>query len=246
MKQTARIAWVSAALLAMAGFAALGIWQIERLAWKRELIARVERQMQAPPQSPPEPARWAGLAKPDEYRRLRLQGRFEPGEVFVQASTELGGGFWVLAPLRLDDGAVVLVNRGFVPPERRAADQHQAVGDGPVQLTGLLRLSEPHGGVLRENEPQQDRWYSRDVGAIAARLGLRGPVAPFFVDEVADSSQPQRWPRPGLTVLRFSNNHAVYAATWFALAAMVAAAAGYLLFEERRRRAGAGAATLES
>lgn len=236
MKQTARYAWAGAALLAMAGFAALGIWQIERLAWKRELIARIERQMQAPPQALPVPASWGGIGKPDEYRRLRLTGHFDPREVFVQASTELGGGYWVISPLHTDDGGVVLVNRGFVPPERRATTEHQRAADTPVQLVGLLRLSEPGGGVLRENVPASDRWYSRDVAAIFAHLGLAGPIAPFFVDEVADPAQPQRWPRPGLTVLRFNNNHAVYALTWFALAAMVGAAAGYLVLDARRRR----------
>jgi surfeit locus 1 family protein len=73
------------------------------------------------------------------------------------------------------------------------------------------------------------------VAGIAAQLGVSGRVAPYFVDEAADPAQPQRWPRPGLTVVRFANNHAVYAATWLALAAMAAAAAGYLFREERRR-----------
>lgn len=236
MKQTARIAWVGAALLAMAGFAALGIWQVERLGWKRELMARVEHQMQAEPQPLPTSSSWGTPIRSDEYRRLRLTGHFEPKEVLVQASTELGGGHWVLAPLRTADGGVVLVNRGFVPPEHQAQAAHEAAPQTSIELVGLLRLSEPHGGLLRANVPEQGRWYSRDVAAIAAHLGLAGPVAPFFVDEVADPAKPQRWPRPGLTVLRFNNNHAVYAATWFALAAMVAAAAGYLVLDGRRRR----------
>ena len=154
--------------------------------------------------------------------------------MLVQATTALGGGHWVLVPLRLDDGRVVLVNRGFVPPERRAPEQHAAPA-GPVELTGLLRLTETHGGPLRRNEPAEGRWYSRDVAGLAAQLGLAGPVAPFFVDEEADPAQPQRWPRPGLTVLNFANNHAVYAITWLALALMSAAAAIYLVREERRR-----------
>jgi surfeit locus 1 family protein len=232
MNRAARIALIVAAALASLGFLALATWQVQRLGWKENLIARVGQRLKAEPVPPP-PAS-AAVGKDDEYRRLRLRGRFEPGETLVQATTELGGGHWVLVPLRLDDGRVVLVNRGFVPPERRAAEQHAAPA-GTVELTGLLRLAEPGGGPLRRNEPAADRWYSRDVAGIAARMGLAGPVAPFFVDESADPAQPQRWPRPGLTVVRFNNNHAVYAATWLALAAMAAAAAGYLLREERRR-----------
>ena len=234
MNRAARVVLIVAAALASLGFLALAAWQVQRLSWKQDLIARVERQTQAPPEAPPPPAAWATVGKPDEYRRLRLRGRFEPREALVQATTELGGGHWVLSPLRLDDGSTILVNRGFVPPEQRAPELHAAPGE-PVELIGLLRLSEPGGGPLRQNVPAEGRWYSRDVAGIAAQLALAGPVAPFFVDESADAAQPRRWPRPGLTVLRFNNNHAVYAATWLALAAMAAAAAGLLVREERRR-----------
>lgn len=229
MARAARIALIVASALASIGFLALAAWQVQRLAWKQDLIARVERQLQAEPVAPP-----PGASKVDEYRRVRLRGQFEPREVLVQATTELGGGFWVMTPLRLPDGSAVLVNRGFVPPEQRAPDQH-AVPAGPVELTGLLRLTETGGGPLRKNEPAEGRWYSRDVAGIAAQLGVADKAAPYFVDESADPAQPLRYPRPGLTVLRFANNHAVYAATWLALAAMAAAAVGYLLREERRR-----------
>lgn len=235
MGRTARITLIVSAALASLGLLALSVWQVQRLFWKQDLIARIERQVHAEPVALPRAS--TGVSKADEYRRLRLQGRFEPREVLVQATTELGGGHWVIAPLRLADGSAVLVNRGFVPPEQRAPERHAAPA-GPVELVGLLRLTEPGGGPLRRNQPQEGRWYSRDVAGIAAQLGLGGagaPVAPFFVDEAADPAQPQRWPRPGLTVLRFTNNHAVYALTWLALAAMAAAAAVYLVREERRR-----------
>lgn len=234
MGRFARLALIVAAALASLGFLALAAWQFQRLGWKQDLIARVDAQVRAEPVALPPRAAWGAVGKPDEYRRVRLHGRFEPTEALVQATTELGGGHWVLAPLRLDDGSAVLVNRGFVPPEQRAPELH-AAPTGPVELVGLLRLTETGGGPLRQNVPAEGRWYSRDVAGIAAQLSLAGPVAPFFVDEVADPAQPRRSPRPGLTVLRFTNNHAVYAATWLALAVMAAAAAGYLVREERRR-----------
>lgn len=234
MIRAARLALIVATAGAGFGFAALSAWQLQRLGWKLDLIDRVEQRLQAEPVSPPTPAAWSAIGKADEYRRLRLRGQFEPGAVLVQATTALGGGHWVMAPLRLPDGSAVLVNRGFVLPQQRQPAPDAALA-GPVELIGLLRLTEPSGGPLRANAPAEGRWYSRDVAGIAAQLGLGGTVAPFFVDEAADPAQPQRWPRPGLTVVRFANNHAVYAATWLALAVMAAAAVVYLVREERRR-----------
>ncbi len=237
MGRAARVALIVAAALASLAFLALAVWQVQRLGWKQDLIARVDRQIHAAPQPLPDAAQWPFVGKDEEYQRVRLSGRYEGREAFVQAVTALGGGYWVLTPLRLDSGGLVLVNRGFVPPERRDAGQHESPDPArSVEVIGLLRLSEPRGGPLRRNDPSQGRWYSRDVAALAESLGLPPPVAPFFVDEAADAARPQRWPRPGLTVVNFTNNHAVYAATWLALSAMSAAAAGYLIRDAQRRR----------
>jgi len=159
----------------------------------------------------------------DEYRHVRLAGVFlHERETLVQASTTLGPGHWVLTPLRTVQGPLVLVNRGFVPPERRErATRSGNEPAGEVRLTGLLRISEPGGGFLRRNDPAADRWFSRDVQAMAAARGLPD-IAPFFVDEDATAPQPAgaepHWPVGGLTVIAFHNNHLVYALTWFGLA----------------------------
>jgi surfeit locus 1 family protein len=106
---------------------------------------------------------------------------------------------------------------------------------GEQRVTGLLRVTEPGGGFLRHNDPAADRWYSRDVAAIAARRGL-ARVAPYFIDADARASEPARsdWPRGGLTVVRFPNNHLVYALTWFGLAALVAVLLARALRSDRR------------
>lgn len=220
-------------------FASLGVWQVQRLAWKRDLIARVDARVRAAPVSPPTPQQWPALDLHDwEYRRVRLSGRFlHDRETLVDAVTALGPGAWVLTPLATLD-AVVLVNRGFVPPElkdaaRRAAGQVE----GEVTVTGLLRRTEPGGRILRRNDPAAGRWFSRDVAAIAAARGLHG-AAPFFVDAEADGTADVRAvaaPHAGLTVVHFRNAHLTYALTWSALAALCIA--GVVLLLSRRHEA---------
>jgi surfeit locus 1 family protein len=228
------------ALLLLLLFAGLGTWQVVRLQWKLALIDRVEARVHAAPSAPPNASQWSAISVAnDEYRHVRLRGSF----LFdlttpVQAVTVRGSGFWLMTPLCQPDGTVVLVNRGFIPgalgadsgyrANRAPADACAAPGL-PVTVDGLLRLTEPKGGFLRDNDAANNRWYSRDVAAIAAARGV-SDAAPFFVD--ADARQASTMgpheaaaaPIGGLTVIAFPNNHLVYALTWYALADMVGAA----------------------
>ncbi len=197
-------------LVAVVGLVALGTWQVHRLSWKLDLIARVEARIHAAPVPAP-----ATAGPDDAYRRVVATGTYLRGkDTLVQAATDLGAGWWVLTPLRTNNGRIVLINRGFVASRAVSAAQPR-----PVSVTGLLRLGEPGGGFLRSNDPAGDRWYSRDVVAIAARRGLA--VAPYFIDADAAANVPGQ-PVGGLTVVRFPNNHLVYAITWYILAAMAA------------------------
>lgn len=206
------------ALLAAAGIAflvlmALGIWQVQRLAWKNDLIARVDARVAAEPVPAPGPAEWARLtAEAAEYRRVTVTGEYAPdSDVLVQAVTERGPGFWVMTPFATDDGWTLLVNRGFVAGDRR---DDRPLPAGAQTVKGLLRLSQPGGAFLRANDPGAGRWYSRDTQAIVVTLGLP-EVAPYFIDaDRAGEGQPIG----GLTVIAFRNHHLSYALTWFAMA----------------------------
>ncbi len=223
---------VGAALL-FVGFLALGFWQVQRLAWKTELIAQIDARVHAAPVAAPGPGQWPGVnRKDDQYRRVTAHGVFlNDRETLVQAVTDLGGGFWVMTPLRTDRGFVVLVNRGFVPPERRDPSSRPAP-QGAQSVTGLLRITEPGGGFLRRNDPATDRWFSRDVSAIAEAEGVTG-AAPYFID--AEAGAPNAWPRGGLTVIRFANSHLIYALTWFGMAALTLVGFGVFVRERRKR-----------
>lgn len=225
-----------ATILVAGLFLFLGTWQVQRRAWKHDLIARVDARIHAAPVPAPARPDWPGIdASSDSYRRVVATGRFaHDRETLVQAVTELGGGFWVMTPLIGADGTAILINRGFVPPDRRDPGTREAgQTEGETSVVGLIRMSEPGGGFLRSNDPSGDRWFSRDVAAIAAARGL-GPAAPYFID--ADAAPvPGGHPLGGLTVVSFSDNHLVYALTWYVLALM-AMAGGFYVIRDRARR----------
>lgn len=192
-RSAARVILAILGLLLIVLFAGLGTWQVYRLQWKLALIERVESRVSAAPVAPPPASRWAQVSKEsDEYRRVRLSGHFlYEYTTPVQAVSDLGAGFWLLTPLCSTDGTIVLVNRGFIPasgntaerfPPRRAegnpcASAASATSGPPHTLTGLLRIAEPGGGFLRDNDPVRNRWFSRDVAAIAAARGLAPSAA---------------------------------------------------------------------
>jgi surfeit locus 1 family protein len=207
------------------------VWQLERRVWKLDLITRVDTGIHAAPSTLPSSA-FDAPPSAYEYQRVRVTGIYRPdAETLTQAVTERGAGFWVLTPLVTSQGTV-LINRGFIPSDRRG-DSSIRAPSGRIAVTGLLRAPEPGGGFLRTNDPSADRWYSRDVAAIARARSL-GPVAPFFIDAEA-YPDPDTYPVGGLTVVRFSNNHLVYALTWFALAGLCGLAAFRVLRDGQAR-----------
>ncbi|CUX07949.1 MULTISPECIES: SURF1 family protein [Agrobacterium tumefaciens complex] len=209
----------------------LGTWQVKRLSWKLDLIERIEARAHADPVDAPAAGEWPALKDPAEYeyRRVKLSGTFlNDREVQVYTVTDLGPGYWVMTPLKRDDGSSIIVNRGFVPSDRRdPSSRREGEPAGNVEITGLMRAPETGGLFLRTNDPANGRWYSRNIPQISQASGL-SDVAPFYVDADA-TPNPDGLPVGGKTMLTFPNNHLSYAVTWYILAAMVVAAGWYVL-----------------
>lgn len=210
---------------------ALGTWQVNRLSWKLALIERVETRAHAEPVDAPFVAQWPSIgdAADYEYRRVRLSGTFlHADEVQVYTVSDLGPGYWVMTPMKRDDGSIVIVNRGFVPTDKRdPSTRPEGDTEGNTTVIGLMRVPETGGLFLRTNDPVNGKWYSRDIAMIAETAGLAN-TAPFYVDADA-TPNPGGLPIGGKTMLRFPNSHLSYAITWYILAAMTIAAGWYVL-----------------
>jgi surfeit locus 1 family protein len=212
-------------LIAVVVLLGLGTWQIERKLWKQALIDTLDRRLASPPVELPPRAIWPRLDPgQDEFRRVAFRAQLVPDQealVYTSGSafrTDVSGpGYWVFAPASLSDGAVVVVNRGFVPqggPERPG--QAQGEPGGSLDIVGVLRWPEARGAFTPADEPDKNLWFVRDPAAIAAAKGW-GAVAPFFVEQEAPVS-PGGWPRPGPLTVKLRNDHLQYALTWYGLA----------------------------
>ncbi len=227
-------------LVCVALLVGLGVWQLRRLAWKEALIAAVESRAQAAPVDLPAEADWPRLDPADaEYRHVRVAGVYDMSRqalVFRALGNPRGRyggpGYLVMTPLRLASGAVVLVNRGFVPQDRKNEAALRGSGVGETLVTGLMRASEERTWFTPADDPARGQWFTRDVEAIARAMGL-SRYAPFSIDADA-SADPADLPEGGETILAFPNNHLSYAMTWFGMALALAGVFGAYAFTQLR------------
>ena len=225
------------ALGALVVLLGLGTWQVERLIWKERLIAARQAAVDAPPVGLPSSLT---AARALEYHLVSATGHFlNDRELYLGATSEDGRpGYQVITPLVLADGRVLLVERGFVPQQRKDP-QSRAAGEleGAVTVTGLLRVAppgKPHWFVP-DNSAERNYWFYVDIPAMAAASRVEN-VLPFYVDADA-TPNPGGLPEGGQTRLDLPNNHLQYAITWYALAAGLIVV--YAVFIRRRLMEGA-------
>ena len=169
----------------------LGTWQVQRKAWKEGLIAELTERLSAAPIALPSAKDWSSLdPASDEYSRVTFSAQFDnAAEALVYGAASAfrpdvtGLGYWVFTPARLADGSTVIVNRGFIPEDKKDPKTRQA-GQiaGPVTIVGSLRWPEPRHWFTPNDDPAHNLWLSRDPQSIAAAKGL-GAIAPFYVEQ---------------------------------------------------------------
>ncbi len=204
---------------------ALGVWQLDRFAWKNALIAHIHAGIAAPTAPLPATLGTPTGDRPEtfEYRHVVVTGRFlNDQELYLVARSRFGNdGLEIVTPLmRTDGGGVVLVNRGWVPKERRPPGSRRAgLLEGTVTVAGIARLPPHPSWYLPENRPDLNQWLSIDIPAMAAAAGIDPtmPLAPVVID-AGPAYNPGGLPVGSQTVIDPPNDHFQYALIWFGLA----------------------------
>ncbi len=195
----------------------LGAWQMQRLQWKESLIATIAARGV---ESPIDISTWNDTTPLVEwdYRHAHATGTFLHDHEFYRTALSLDGkgGYHVLTPLHLNDGRFVLIDRGFVPYEKKLpATRVEGQSVGEVTVKGLLRLPQKVW-LSPPNQPDINQWYATDLPAMAKIAGV--PAFMPFVLEVDTAPNAGGFPIGGQTRLELPNNHLGYALTWFGLA----------------------------
>lgn len=221
----------------------LGTWQVERLAWKTQLLDTIASRMSAPPRT----LTAANLDAVADYERVRVDGQFLHDREFHMLARSLTAdeiGYQVLTPFRVTGGGTVIVNRGFVPSDRRDPETRpEGQVQGTVSVTGIARFPQAPGlrWLIPDNRPTDNVWIWPDLQRMAATVGIE-PVAPFVIEADA-TPNPGGLPVGGQTRLNIPNDHLQYAITWYALA--VALVIMFIVAHRRPRRKDADPAVRE-
>lgn len=193
-------------LLGAAILVSLGNWQIRRLAWKEEILDRIEATIAGP--ELPLPA--APDPEAQRYLPVALTGEIEAEALRVLVSVkQRGAGYRLISAMTLDDGRRVLVDRGFMPLETVPV-----LKTGPVEVRGNLNWPDDRNSSTPENDVAGNTWFARDVDQMAAELG----TAPYMVIARAMTPTDQGVSPMPVSTSGIANDHMQYAITWYSLA----------------------------
>ncbi|NOD62621.1 MULTISPECIES: SURF1 family protein [unclassified Ruegeria] len=197
----------------------LGIWQVQRLSWKQEVLAEIEDRISANPVDLPAQV----SEEADKYLPVVVSGEMVPGEIHVLVSVkQVGAGYRIIQSFNTGD-RTILVDRGFVPTTAKDTERLT----GPMEIAGNLHWPDEIDSYTPEADIDANIWFARDVQNLAAALGAE-PVLLI----ARSQTDPNVTPLP-VDTAGIPNDHLQYAITWFGLALVWAAMTGYFLWRSR-------------
>ncbi len=203
----------------------LGVWQVQRLGWKQDLIAGIEAQIGA------DPVPLAEALEP-EYRRyapVEVTGQFGEGHIRMLASRRTTGAVYrIIRPFETSAGKRVLVDTGWQPQSQDVAAASQI----RFTLTGNLDNPQEADGFTPAPDLPGNIWFARDVPAMASALGT-DPVMIVLRDAPETDLGVTPWP---VDTAGIPNDHLQYAITWFSLTAIWLGMTTYFLWRTRAKK----------
>ena len=202
----------------------LGLWQVERLAWKEEILADIDARLQAPPA----PFSRFATEAAEEYSRVLISGTPTGEELHVLVSgTEAGTGYRVVSKFETEAGAI-LVDLGLLALDNKDA----APTVLSMDVVGTLLWPDDQNSSTPDPDLDANIWFARNVDAMSAALG----TLPFMVVASQTSpSDPRITPLP-VNTASIKNDHFEYAVTWFLLAFVWAIMSLYLILRTIRQK----------
>ncbi|MTH33637.1 SURF1 family protein [Paracoccus limosus] len=202
----------------------LGVWQLQRLAWKEAMLDQIQRGIEGAPAPLP-----ASIDPSMKYLPVLVSGTTTGDEIDVLSGTrESGGGYQVVSGFVTDDGRHILLDRGFVDQDHK----HDPRPPVHLQVVGNLHWPQEKGSATPAPNLDQNIWFARDVPAMAAQLGTQ-PVLVVAAEVAGDQQGVQPIP---VAIDGIPNNHLSYAMQWFMIAAAWAGMTGALIWRIRQRQ----------
>ena len=185
---------------------ALGIWQLQRLAWKQNLLAQIDAAEAAPP-------RPIGTTTPPLFARVTAQGTLAAAPVALYGAEVRNNHMGAQLIERLDRPGLppILAVLGWIPTDSGQPRPQS----GSATITGYIRLPETPNWLSAADDPEGRHFYTLNPATIGPALGAAN-AAPYILVAMGAAGDG---PIPAETLPRPVNNHLQYALTWFGLAA---------------------------
>ena len=204
----------------------LGVWQVQRLAWKEGVLADIEARIGAAPVALPA----APVPDADQYLPVTITGVLgQPPLRVLVSRKQIGAGYRLVTTLSTAE-RTILVDLGFI----KVDNPIPAFADAPVTITGNLNWPDDRLNSTPENDVAGNIWFARDVDQMAGQLGAE-PI--LLVVRETSQSDPVATPLP-VDTAHIPNDHLSYAITWFSLAVIWLVMTAYFLWRTSRKPKG--------
>lgn len=210
----------------------LGTWQVQRLYWKSDLVAKINMRSAAEAVTLPED----GFDLNElEYSRVKISGRFlNDKEIYLfTGARQFKGqaGYNVITPFETDEGRLLMVDRGWVPSDKKDSETRpESLINGDTSLIGMIQKGESPAYFTPENDPEKNMWFWIDLDTIYKGLNTEG--LGYFIRALNDGNKAGGFPIAGEATIKYRNDHLEYAITWYSLAIILLVI--YFLFHIKR------------